>query len=108
MRRLLAIILAVLMLGSVFGTLLYNLVLPIYASEPDERLSLDTDADSLNIRVGLMYGSNVTVGFEVTTPYGLSSAASTSTRPSLTSPRSGSWRSASSPARSTLILERPA
>ena len=70
MRRVLAIILAVLMLGSVFGTLIYNLVLPIYASEPDERLSLDTDADSLNIRVGLMYGSNVTVGFEVTTPYG--------------------------------------
>ena len=44
MRRLLAIILAVLMLGSVFGTLIYNLVLPIYASEPDERLSLDTGA----------------------------------------------------------------
>ena len=70
MRRLLAIILAVLMLGSVCGTLIYNLVLPIYASEPDERLSLNSDADSLNIRVGLMYGSNVTVGFEVTTPNG--------------------------------------
>lgn len=70
MRRLLAIILAVLMLGSVCGTLIYNLVLPIYASEPDERLSLNADTDSLNIRVGLMYGSNVTVGFEVTTPYG--------------------------------------
>ena len=37
MRRVLAIILAVLMLGSVFGTLIYNLVLPFYASERHER-----------------------------------------------------------------------
>ena len=70
MRRILAIILAVLMIGSVCGTLFYNLmIMRVYAA--DERLmNSDADADSLKVRIGLMYGSNVTVGFETTAPYG--------------------------------------
>ncbi len=65
LRRILAIIMVAAMILSVFGTLIYNLVLPMYALE-----SVDPEADKKPIRIGLMYGSNVTVGFETDAPYG--------------------------------------
>ncbi len=59
--RLLALILVILLLsGSLFYVLEF-LFLNIYAQEYDP---------SLMIRVGLMYGNNVTVGFETKTKYG--------------------------------------
>ncbi len=64
MQRALALFLAVLMIISAAGTLIYYLSMGLHAAEPEERLSLAGD-DEMKLRVGLMYGSNVTVGFEV-------------------------------------------
>ncbi len=61
MQRILAIIMAVVMFLSLFGTIFYYLALPTFAA--------DTTEDKL-IRVGLMYGNNITVGFETDAPYG--------------------------------------
>ena len=65
MQRALALFLAILMILSAAGTLIYYLSMGIYAAEPDERLAVGLADDELKLRIGLMYGSNVTVGFEV-------------------------------------------
>ncbi|MBQ8509354.1 MAG: SpoIID/LytB domain-containing protein [Clostridia bacterium] len=74
MKRVLCMVLVILMIVSVMGTLIYNLMLgSLYAAAPDDDASvtaIDASADEKRIRVGLMYGTNVTVGFEVTSPYG--------------------------------------
>ena len=73
MKRILCLILAVLMVGSVAMTLVYNLLITrVYAADAAERMtfSAEDSADSIKIRTGLMYGQNVTIGFEVTSPYG--------------------------------------
>lgn len=65
MRRGLALFLAILMIISAAGTLIYYLTMGVYAAEPTERLAVKAADDDIKVRVGLMYGSNVTVGFEV-------------------------------------------
>ena len=65
MQRALALFLAILMIISAAGTLIYYLTMGIYAAEPEERLAVKAADDELKVRIGLMYGSNVTVGFEV-------------------------------------------
>lgn len=62
MRRGLAMFLAILMIISAFGTLIYYLSMGVYAAESER---LDLSDDELKMRIGLMYGSNITVGFEV-------------------------------------------
>lgn len=64
MRRGLALFLAILMIISAAGTLIYYLSMGVYAAESDEYFA-KTCADDKKLRIGLMYGSNVTVGFEV-------------------------------------------
>lgn len=65
MKRRLALFMAILMIISALGTLIYYLSLGVYAAEPDERFAVKADDDELKLRIGLMYGSNVTIGFEV-------------------------------------------
>lgn len=65
MQRALALFLAILMIISAAGTLIYYLTMSIYAAEPEERLAVNAADDEMKVRIGLMYGSNVTVGFEV-------------------------------------------
>lgn len=59
--RIIALILVLLMLGGTLFYVLDFLLLTIYAQEYNP---------ALMIRVGLMYGNNVTVGFETTAEYG--------------------------------------
>ena len=73
MKRILCLILAILMVGSVAMTLVYNLLITrVYAADAVSRMSFSAEdsTDSIKIRTGLMYGQNVTIGFEVTSPYG--------------------------------------
>ncbi len=68
LRRVLSIIIVAALVLSLFGTLIYNLVLPAYAA--DVKSAPDLEADKRLIRIGLMYGSDVTVGFETDSLYG--------------------------------------
>ena len=71
MRRILAIVMAAVMILSVAGTLIYYLTLPTFALDDEAAAAVDPAADREKlIRVGLMYGENVTVGFETVSPYG--------------------------------------
>jgi len=66
MQRVLAIIMCAIMVISLFGTLIYYLTLPTFAADA----KLDPASGDPLIRVGLMYGDNVTIGFETDAPYG--------------------------------------
>lgn len=68
LRRIVALIMVTFLLLSVFGSVIFYLITPVFAA--DNTLSADLDADGKLIRIGLMYGSNVTVGFETDAPYG--------------------------------------
>ncbi len=87
MQRILALVLAILMVGSVVFTALYILLTGnIYAAEPADTdaadpaapeepvyefgVPVDPTLDEKKILVGLMTGTNVTVGFETDSPYG--------------------------------------
>lgn len=70
MKRGLALVMAILMIISAVSTLVYYLTMGVYAATPDERMAVELDDDKLKLRIGLMYGSNVTVGFEVDTNVG--------------------------------------
>lgn len=79
MRRILAIVMAGLLLLSVFATLIYYLITPLYAvDETDTESSMISgeinrpSGDDKLIAVGLMYADNVTYGFETKAPYGFS------------------------------------
>jgi len=63
--RIVAGFLALLMVGGTAYSLIYMLILNASAAEPGAEV-----LDDLNIRVGLMYGDGVTVGFETETEYG--------------------------------------
>ena len=65
--RILALVLAILMLGSTAYYLIYMLVISVAAETP---LYYTAANDDLNIRVGLMYGDGVTESFETTTVHG--------------------------------------
>ncbi len=72
MRRAIALVMAALLALSVVATVIMYTT-RAYAMEEAERfgvITLADDPDKMPIRIGLMYGSNVTVGFEVTAPYG--------------------------------------
>lgn len=62
MVRILCLVLAALMVVGSLYTLIYMLIIAASAAEPAE--------DDITLRVGLMYGDGVTVGFETTTPAG--------------------------------------
>ena len=66
MRRILCLILAIMMVGGTAVTLVYNLLLTrVYAADADDTAVFSASAsDTKRVRVGLMYGENVTVGFE--------------------------------------------
>ena len=66
MRRILCLILAIMMVGGTAVTLVYNLLLTrVYAADADDTAVFAASASDLKrVRVGLMYGENVTVGFE--------------------------------------------
>lgn len=66
MRRILCLILAIMMVGGTAVTLVYNLLLTrVYAADADDTAVFAASAsDTKRVRVGLMYGENVTVGFE--------------------------------------------
>ncbi len=68
MRRIVSLIMAAFLLLSVFASLIYYLLMPTYAAD-DTVYSFDETEDKL-LRIGLMYGSNVTVGFETDAEYG--------------------------------------
>ncbi len=79
MQRILALVMAVFLLLSVFATLIYYLVTPLYALDESNMesssISDETDrtsGDDKLIAVGLMYADNVTFGFETKAPYGFS------------------------------------
>ncbi|MEE0967823.1 MAG: SpoIID/LytB domain-containing protein [Clostridia bacterium] len=72
--RVLCLFLAILMVGgaAVLGiTIILQEISATYVSfeEADYTFSSETDGDTY-IAVGLMYGSNITVGFEIKAPYG--------------------------------------
>ncbi len=68
MRRIISLIMAAFLLLSVFASLIYYLLMPTYAAD-DTLYSFDETEDKL-LRIGLMYGSNVTVGFETDAEFG--------------------------------------
>ena len=68
MRRLVSLVLAIFLLLSVFASLIYYLLMPTYAAD-DTAYPFEEAEDKL-LRIGLMYGSNVTVGFKTDTEYG--------------------------------------
>lgn len=84
MVRIIAIILAVLMIGSMAYYTIYILAFSVSAAEPDDTETLDStdnqsetictsslsDSEDVLISVGLMYGDNITTGFECTTTDG--------------------------------------
>lgn len=76
MRRLVSLILVIGLLLSIFATVIFYLVTPAFASEDDTPAISDTISELSEIpqnkllRIGLMYGSNVTVGFETDAKYG--------------------------------------
>ena len=84
MVRIIAIILAVLMIGSMAYYTIYILAFSVSAAEPDDTDTLDSadnqsetictsslsDSGDVLISVGLMYGDNITTGFECTTTDG--------------------------------------
>lgn len=75
--RILACFLAVLMvLGAITYTIFYLFAIDLYAASAKEYSYVDSTPDSdILVRVGLMYGSDVTVGFQTTAPYGFSVGA---------------------------------
>ncbi len=75
----------VFLLISTFGTIIYYLTAPVFAADdtsssdietetdesaPADETVIDTSGDEKLIRVGLMYGNDVTVGFETDAPNG--------------------------------------
>ena len=60
--RILCFVLAALMVVGSLYTLIYMLIVAASAADPSK--------DDITLRVGLMYGDGVTVGFETTTPAG--------------------------------------
>ncbi len=65
--RIIALVLAILMVGGAAYTLVYMLIVSAYAAES---FVDDVSADDINIRIGLMYGDGVTESFTTTTVTG--------------------------------------
>lgn len=72
MQRILALVMAILLLVSVFATLIYYLVTPLFAAESNEitkTVKLPSGDDKI-VTVGLMFANGVTNGFETKADYG--------------------------------------
>lgn len=70
LARILALVLALLMVGGTAYYMIYMLVLSVSATDMDSYGNASTLADDLNIRVGLKYGDGVPDSFETTTTNG--------------------------------------